>query len=415
MIGRSFFLQVLIVSLFGLTLFAVLASLAWNAIGDEQFNQGLFERSSALVELLLPPATATFAEQQEAVSRIAGRLEFEATLFDSTGTLIAANAVPSPWIAPTTDPGTWQPMEGQRRWLTVLDDGRVLVIDLDRAALPNETFAVAFTFGLLAVVISGLLYPITRRVTRRLERLQQDVDQIGPENLSARVTVDGNDEIAKLATSFNKSTETIEDLVNRQRLLLANASHELRTPLARIRMGIELLETKNTQDRRDGLRQDIQELDALIDDLITMARFDTGSPKEGWETLDLLDLAKEEGKRNADCTVHGVSALVEGDRRMLQHLLRNLLDNAQLHGHAPIEVHVRTEADGASLTVRDGGSGIPEGEQRKVFEPFFRGKGKQNDTGYGLGLSLVARIAKAHNATVSIGNEPYSEVAVRFT
>lgn len=414
MVGKSFFLQVLIVSLFGLTLFAVLASLAWNAIGDEQFNQGLFERSSALVELLLPPATAPFADQQEAVVRVAGRLAFDATLFDPTGQLIAANSVPSPWVAPKIDPGSWQSMDGQRRWLTVLEDGRVLVIGLDRAALPNETFAATLTFGLLAIVISGFLYPITRRVTRRLETLQQDVDQIGPDNLSARVTVDGNDEIAKLARSFNKSTETIEELVNRQRLLLANASHELRTPLARIRMGIELLGKKNTQSRRDGLRQDIQELDALIDDLITMARFDADPSKDGWETLDLLDLAREEVRPSTDCTVYGVSAFVEGDRRMLQHLLRNLVDNAQLHGRAPIEVYVRAEAEGALLSVRDGGSGIPEGEQSKVIEPFFRGQGKQNDTGYGLGLSLVARIAKAHNATISIRSEPYSEVAVQF-
>ena len=414
MIGKSFFLQILFVSLLGLTLFAILASLAWNAIGDEQFNQGLFERSSALAELLLPPATTPVSEQLEAVQRIAGKLDFDATLYDQTGVLIAASAKPAPWLHPDIEPGSWQPMDGQRRWLTVLADGRVLILDLHRAALPNETFAVALTLGLLAIVISALLYPLTRRVTRRLEQLQSDVEQIGPDNLSARVTVDGQDEIAKLAISFNRSTDTIEDLVNRQRLLLANASHELRTPLARMRMGIELIETKNTPERRDELRQDIRELDALIDDLITMARFDSGSSKETWEQVDLIDLAHDECQRRPDCTVRGEPTLIHGDRRMLQHLLRNLLDNAALHGKAPISVTVSADKNGQRLAVRDGGGGIPNSEHAKVFEPFYRGKGKQNETGYGLGLPLVARIAKAHSGTVEVSNDPHSEISVRF-
>ena len=414
MIAKSFFVQVLVVSLFGLTLFAVLASLAWNAIEDK-YNQKLFELSSAVAETLVPAFDAPHQTQEEHLRRISGKLELDASLYDSNGTLLASTSTQVPWFAPTVGPGQWQPGQDQRRWLTPLQDGRVLFIGLDRAPLPNETFAGTIVFVLLAFVISCFIYPITRRVTRRLEQLQSDVAQIGPENLSARLTVDGEDEIAKLAQSFNQSTETIEDLVNRQRLFVANASHELRTPLARIRMGVELLETKNTEARRDELRRDIRELDALIDDLITMARYDPGSSRDVWEQVDLLALAQEECERVEGCEVRGQTAKVKGDRRRLQHLLRNLVENARLHGAAPITVDVDNDDSGACLAVCDAGPGIHESECGKVFEPFFRGRGNQNKDGYGLGLSLVARIASLHSARVSVSRDPQSKIAVQFS
>ncbi|MGD1882637.1 MAG: sensor histidine kinase [Paracoccaceae bacterium] len=391
-----------------------MAALAWNALGDDQFNEGLFQRSATLVEMLLPAGTASQAVQEEVLRDVAGRLDFNASLYEPSGLLIAETDKSVPWVEPTVGPGEWQTMDSQRQWLTQLPDGRVLLLELNRGPLPNEMLAVTLTFGVLAIVIAGFIYPITRRVTLRLERLQKDVDQIGPENLSARLTVDGNDEIAKLAQSFNRSTETIEDLVNRQRLFVANASHELRTPLARIRMGVELLETKNTEERRDELRRDIRELDALIDDLITMARYDAGFSRDGWESVDLLELAKEECEHVDECEVNGNSVVVDGDRRMLQHLLRNLIDNARLHGAAPITVDVGQDEHGPSLAVRDAGPGIPESDRGKVFEPFFRGRGKQNKDGYGLGLPLVARIATLHGAAVRVSSHPQSEVAVQF-
>ena len=418
MLGNRFFLQICAVSFLGLTMFAVVASFAWNAIGEDQFNRALFQRTTGLAELLLPAADAPASEQQNRIVQIAEELSFDITLYDPSGTLIAASAAAAPWSVPDVAVGNWQATKGETRWMTTLGDGRVLIIDLNRMSLPNEKLAATITFVVLAAVISLLLYPLTRRITRRLERLQQDVEKIGAGNLSARVTVDGSDEIAKLAISFNRSTETIEDLVNRQRLLLANASHELRTPLARIRMGIELLETKNTPERRAEMRQDIRELDALIDDLITMTRFDTGfdtgSAIGDFAPVNLKDIAQKECSRTKGCTFEGSDAHVSGDVRMLQHLVRNLLDNAERHGQHPIRIKTETHRDGVSLAVIDHGNGIPESDRSKVFEPFYRGAGKQNVSGYGLGLPLVSRIAKSHSAEVSISAHPVSTVTVHF-
>ena len=226
--------------------------------------------------------------------------------------------------------------------------------------------------------------------------------------------MDGKDEIAKLAESFNKSTDRIEDLVSRQRLLLANASHELRTPLARLRIGVELIETKNSPERRDDLRKDIRELDALIDDLITMVRFDTGGDQSAFKEIDLYEVACQEAGDIEGVEVNGESAKLRGDARMLKHLIRNLLNNAKTHGAAPICISTTNVGSDVILSVTDGGSGISVADQERVFDPFYRGKDKQNEDGFGLGLPLVARIAKAHGASVSIANEPASTVSVIF-
>ena len=95
-------------------------------------------------------------------------------------------------------------------------------------------------------------------------------------------------------------------------------------------------------------------------------------------------------------------------------MVRNLLDNAQKYGQPPIEVHIQDQGDRVNLIVSDSGSGIPTTEREKVFEPFFRGAGKQNMAGSGLGLPLVARISEAHDATVRIENMPNSAVSIQF-
>lgn len=328
------------------------------------------------------------------------------TVYEADGALIGASGAPVEiTLTPTAG---WQEMIDGTHWIMKLPDGRVVIADVALLGLGNDGLAVSLIFGLLILAIAALMYPIIRRITRRLERLQREVEGIGTGDLTQRVTVDGDDEIAKLAASFNASTETIADLLNRQRMLLANASHELRTPLARIRMGIELLETRDTPERRAGLQQDIRELNALIDDLITMTRFDTGAAESSLLPVDLRVLAQKEAARVPGISVEGPQATVMGDARMLQHLIRNLLDNAQKYGAPPITVTLAPNR----LSVSDGGPGIPAKDREKVFEPFFRGVGLQNVQGSGLGLALVARIAKAHGAEIDIG--PPSTISVHF-
>ena len=126
--------------------------------------------------------------------------------------------------------------------------------------------------GGIALAVALAAYPVVRGLTRRLERLQTGVDTLGAGNLSARVSVEGKDEVARLAESFNRAAARIEELMGAHRMLLANASHELRTPLSRIRLGIELLQQTHDPKYKAALERDIAELDLLIDEILLTSR-----------------------------------------------------------------------------------------------------------------------------------------------
>jgi signal transduction histidine kinase len=177
---------------------------------------------------------------------------------------------------------------------------------------------------------------------------------------------------------------------------LANASHELRTPLARIRLAVELMKESADPQRKQGLEQDIAELDWLVDEILLASRLDTVTETLATEELDLLALAAEECARYDNVQLDGAVINVPGDARLLRRLLRNLLENARRHGAPPTQVRI-VRADGnAVITVWDSGPGVPQSEFENVFRPFYRPKETGDRAGSGLGLSLVRQIARRH-------------------
>lgn len=257
--------------------------------------------------------------------------------------------------------------------------------------------------ALLAVLYVGIAagaYPIVRRLTRRLETLRAGVEAFGDGRLAQRVPVQGHDEVAALAASFNRAAQRIEHLVNAHRTLLTNASHELRSPLARLRLALSLLQTDSSATARAAYWQEIErnlhELDALIEEILLASRLDA-VPTLTRAPVDLLALAAEE------CAVIGAELSGEpvtvcGDERLLRRALRNLLENA--HRYAPgqkPQVHLQRTDNAAELRVCDRGPGVAEALRERVFEPFFRLPGHAEHTGgVGLGLSLVRQIARSH-------------------
>lgn len=244
---------------------------------------------------------------------------------------------------------------------------------------------------LLAVAVGIVAFPLVRYLVRRLERLQRGAEALAAGDLSARVAVEGNDEVARLATSFNLAAARIEQLVGAHRMLLAQASHELRTPLTRIRLALDLAREIDPH-RKKGIEADIAELDHLVEEILLASRLDTLAGIERDEDVDLLALVAEEAARYG-LDVDGEPALLDGDPRLLRRLVRNLLDNALRHGQPPIRVRVRSSAEHVELGVCDAGPEIVAAERERLFEPFHR---QGNTEGHGLGLSLVRQIARRH-------------------
>jgi signal transduction histidine kinase len=193
-------------------------------------------------------------------------------------------------------------------------------------------------------------------------------------------------------------------------MLLANTSHELRTPLTRIRLGLELVEAEPA--RKAELERDIAELDQLVDEILLVGRLDATDGLDRAEDIDLAALAAEECARYADCSVHGGSVTVRGDPTLLRRMIRNLLENAKLHGAPPIEVAVERRGDQAALEVADGGEVIAAPARERLFSPFHRVAGPGRPRGTGLGLALVRQIARRHGGDVTYRGERGSCFAV---
>jgi signal transduction histidine kinase len=238
-----------------------------------------------------------------------------------------------------------------------------------------------------------------RRLTGRLERLQRGVESLGAGDLRARVKVEGRDEVARLAQSFNQAAARIEKLVDAHKMLLANTSHELRTPVTRIRLGLELVEAEPT--RKAELARDIAELDQMVEEILLVSRLDATDHLDRTEDVDLAALAAEEGARYVDCSVQGRSVMVRGDPTLLRRMIRNLLENAKLHGAPPIEVAVAQRRADAVLQVSDGGEVIAPEARERLFSAFHRIPGRSGPQNTGLGLALVRQIAHRHGGDVA--------------
>jgi signal transduction histidine kinase len=339
--------------------------------------------------------------QKEAVERLSRLIKSDLALFTPDGTLIAAAGAPLP--APgEVDEDRWIHRHHRQVWTLPLRDGRTVVIRplMERG---YHGFGLGFLghLALAAFLIALAAFPIVRGITRRLERLQTGVEKLGAGDLTARVKIEGKDEVAKVAASFNRAAGRIEELVKAHKMLLANASHELRTPLTRLRMGIELLKEQADPARKADLEQDIAELDQLIDEILLSSRLDAMERLDQVEPVDLLALAAEEAAHYEGASATGTPVTVQGDARLLRRLIRNLLENAKRHGAPPIEVAVEAEATAAVLTVSDHGPGIAEADRARIFEPFFRKAGGAS-AGTGLGLALVSQIARRHRGGVAV-------------
>ncbi len=287
----------------------------------------------------------------------------------------------------------------------------------------------AWLLGLVALAVALGAYPIVRRLTKRLEILQKGVERWGAGDLSTRLPVQGQDEVAFLASRFNAAAERVQTLLQSHKSLLANASHELRSPLARIRMGLELLgRDADNPTQRAEIARSIDELDQLIDEILLASRLDLRDASDASalgpkEEIDLMGLAAEECARTGadlDISPGAAPALVQGHARLLRRVVRNLLENARRYGK-PVAMSETEEPDvrlciaapharapgRVVFWVEDRGPGVPAQERERIFEPFYRLPGaSEREGGVGLGLALVRTIVERHGGEVRCEDRP---------
>ena len=269
---------------------------------------------------------------------------------------------------------------------------------------------------LVSLGVYALIFPLERK----LQLIHSGITKVREGKLNTKVKVVGEDEIAHLAATFNSMTEHIRRLIESLRELTRAVSHELRTPVARIRFAVDMLaDTDDYDDRmsqRDYIDQDIEALNGLIDEILTYAKLEEGSPKMTWEAVNLKELVgqivRETNALGKPVTVLVGNidkvAIAQADRRYLHRVLQNLAGNATRYAEKTIIVSAGIERNEAFISVEDDGHGIPEKDREKVFIPFARLDDSRTRAsgGYGLGLSIVSRIAFWFNGRMSVDESP---------
>lgn len=278
--------------------------------------------------------------------------------------------------------------------------------------------ALAAGLPLLVMLVGFTTWMVTGRSLRPVEAIRAEVTSITNEQLGRRVPEPrGDDEIARLARTMNEMLERLEMSRDRQQRFVSDAGHEMRSPIATLRHGLELMIADPGDDvaerARELLREDMR-LEALVEDLLLLARSDEGGLGRTHQPVDLDDILLSEAVRlraidSVRIDASGISAgRVIGDRTQLARAVRNLVDNAERHATAKVTLSLSKRGGSVELTVADDGTGIAPPDRERIFERFTRldtARGRRTG-GYGLGLAIVRQIVTSHQGTVRVEENP---------
>lgn len=293
-------------------------------------------------------------------------------------------------------------VETRKGWLLVARD-------LDLQAPERAGLGLLVLVGLLVLGLASVLAAIG---TRPLSHTARAMDRIARGDLDHRLDESaGAPELQQLARAFNRMVDRVDHMLRSEKQLMASVSHDLRTPLTRMRLELELLRDLGPSEARlDAITSDINELDTLIGELLALSRLQLGDQALSLEPTRLEELAAS-AIEAARLTDHAVS--IEGsaelsvDPRLLSRALANLLQNLERYTPAGTSAVLTVHPDGLSLT--DEGPGVPKEALEHLFDPFFRVESSRSRAtgGTGLGLMIVAEVARAHGgrAEASVGDK----------
>jgi two-component system sensor histidine kinase MprB len=293
-------------------------------------------------------------------------------------------------------------------------------IALPLADVDRQLHTLAAAFALLALGGLGLTvflsWAAVRRVTRPVRDLTEVAERIAEtRDLTVRIRVEGNDELGRLATTFNLMLDQLDRSLGAQRQLIMDASHELRTPLASLRTNAEVLndlDRLSPEQRRavlDGIVTQLDELTGLVADVVELARGE--APAADHEDVALEELvarAVERAERHWPAVTFRLDAepvTVRGIPGRLDRAVANMLDNAGKFSEPGGAVDVTLTADGR-LLVADRGPGVPDDALPHVFDRFFRADEARAMPGSGLGLAIVEQVAVGHGGSITLANRP---------
>ncbi len=274
-------------------------------------------------------------------------------------------------------------------------------------------------WGALVILLSLIgAYLIAMRINRPLKMLVQAADRIRSGQTPMQLPEDGVDELRDVSHTFNLMTESLAQLDSERTLLLAGVSHDLRTPLARLRLAIEMLPNEQCGAYKEGMIQDISDMDGIINQFLDFVRGVEGEPTQ---MLDLNSLIQSQCDRHirAGRKIHinlSASHLIALRPMAMQRLLGNLIDNAFAYGKGEVTVISKIEAENIVVSVLDNGPGIPENQKARLLRPFERlDTARGNTKGSGLGLAICDRIAKLHRGKLDLINRDEGGLEVRLT
>jgi two-component system, OmpR family, osmolarity sensor histidine kinase EnvZ len=259
---------------------------------------------------------------------------------------------------------------------------------------------------------------IAWRINRPLKALAASAQSIGQGAQPAPLAEDGPQEVRTVIRSFNHMNQDLAQLNQERTVMLAGISHDLRTPLARLRLAVELQEGKTDEKHRQGMVQDIADLDAIIGQFLAFVR---GTENESSESVDLNQLINATRERYTRSGKNlslelGVLPILRLRPLAMQRLLSNLLDNAYRHGSQEVTLQTEHQGNRIRLSVLDRGPGIPPEQAASALQPFSRlNSARSGQSGAGLGLAIVDQIARMHGGTVALLPRQGGGLEVRVT
>ncbi len=300
------------------------------------------------------------------------------------------------------------------------------------SSIPDFKSKLRWIQVLFCVIIVVLFFAFaliwTLPLAKNLNRISTAAASFGQGALDARVKVSKRSSLALLAEAFNRMADRIQELITSHKELTHTVSHELRTPLARIRFNMEMMasaaERTEREKHHDEIRRNVDELDMLVSELLTYARFDRQNFHPQTEVVELgpwlkalTDGYNGDDLMRIDCRINSPDPKVPAqvNPRLLERAVQNLLQNAARHTRQRIHVTLETADNHCLIHVDDDGAGVAETDRRRIFEPFVRldHPEKAEAQGYGLGLAIVKRVAEWHDGQATVADAPIG--GARFT